>query len=1601
MCSNAQGPVNDNCSNAIEIGISQNGYGYGTYNTSPIDIVYATKEKGEICHTLLDETGNCSKTVWYKFYIGSTRNVSIELKQSDSSIPRIFSGFNVYSVSDCNYSAQKLSNEIPPLNQFGLSGNQCLRKGWYYVQVGCKNKAKGNLWIELKSKSPNAIQGDEYSDPVVIKMGTSEIKYQSLFFNCSGIDTMEALTDARNYESSMWLKIHFNPNFDVKYIKNSYNNNFQIAYRLFFDTLTTDSVISNKPFNTIKDKTYFGEDCGQHQVVYMQVLGQHPYLSVNMEISQKKTLKDSWASGRTAHQFVINSQAINTLHQFNCDADLSQHICKQVIPKLYELKNFKFNSSTSKYEYIDDTFKYAGYTVFESLTDGLLNVSSSSGGNNHFTGYALYEGNIRNNCQLTQLTDSVVMSNYSNGFQYCIESGKTYTMILLSEDLSLTEIASRFEVTKHNNTVLYYDYRNPEPLRNFNPLKDQAFSSQKVSFDSYSDTIKVDSVTVSGYLSYKEIYISETSSLNISGASCYLSLFGGRLSNGTAHLLDNIDYRNTVSSFGLSKSLFGSFGDCFTLNKGYYTIVCHYTNINNAQMECSNRKFWVNFIPNTSCPAPNNIEPMLALPVNGHQDVLSATDKLIGFNYVHEVKFCKDCISTSVTKPYVSCYNAQKLNGNENYAYYTFYLGNDASLSLFTEASQVENFELFEGDVRLNPAVVQNEIYQIGKCAKGNTICHLKGQKYYTLVLIIQSKVGNVNLVFTPFLKTPNDYLSSSIDLGHINSNAKIQSVYSNLTCHTSENPIESKSNSAKYNVSFPDTLNKRRTIKPKSLYYTFTTNNSGKIKLTPESTSKYTSIQQIKVYKCLWNFDLDFNLALAKNPDTSINGLKKIDVIISNPPEVIFMNEGCSMSRYIVEVITTNTSNINIRLNLDYTIETGLVTGDQCSNAIEANLNNTGTQQLDVNINCHTYGGSVFESSSALGLKTSWIKLKVDNISKFDLEIKMIKGNPISHFNFYGGNCGAMTKITEVRQSNSYFKIGCLGPGEYWLQVYTKDQKTDLLTFEFTTTNSTELNCKPFEFKQPIALFKLNGGCHTTDTVFCINQSTQGEDMTYDWYLNGRWQKQGLSYQFDRNMGSLSDSNVIRLIAENTITNLKDTFETYYLRDIKRYNFEFTGPKVVKCNEKPIFKVNTDFNEKLNHVWLYVSNGKENELSKAEAYQFGGSEGLYIVKATSDNCEFIDSLQIRIIKSLGIYKDTVLCDGQKLSVVNTTNETMVINQKALYSGESIEISKPNQYMIYYTKDDCVYNDTFDLRRDDGPRIITRSDFVYQCNVDSLVLTNSNNKLKSYLWNDGSKDSNLTVKKSGVYTLRGPLSTCKTMNHTYNVVIELLKTELLRDTIMCRYSDYYSINPFGNLFKVKSAEPNIGKHIVDEPFRQIIEVERGLCNIKDTSYIDVYSNRNSVKDTMYCEVGLSFSFVLDGGNQFKTHHWYSYNFKGQYYEAKDYGTYKVARTDNNQCHDTLTWSLINNCTFNVFVPTSFSPNKDKINDIFDCGISGRFNEVEMKIFNRWGEQLFEGEKWDGTFEGELVAQGVYLYWITVEDIEGKMHHFRGTVTLIR
>jgi gliding motility-associated-like protein len=101
--------------------------------------------------------------------------------------------------------------------------------------------------------------------------------------------------------------------------------------------------------------------------------------------------------------------------------------------------------------------------------------------------------------------------------------------------------------------------------------------------------------------------------------------------------------------------------------------------------------------------------------------------------------------------------------------------------------------------------------------------------------------------------------------------------------------------------------------------------------------------------------------------------------------------------------------------------------------------------------------------------------------------------------------------------------------------------------------------------------------------------------------------------------------------------------------------------------------------------------------------------------------------------------------------------------------------------------------------------------------------------------------------------------------------------------------------------------------------------------------------------------------------------------------------------------DSLLVTVIEDCG-EMFIPNAFSPNNDGVNDILKVrGLC--LESMTFMVFNQWGEKVFETADqevgWDGTYKGELLNTGVFVYRLEGKTHQGKPFSLKGNVTLIR
>lgn len=140
----------------------------------------------------------------------------------------------------------------------------------------------------------------------------------------------------------------------------------------------------------------------------------------------------------------------------------------------------------------------------------------------------------------------------------------------------------------------------------------------------------------------------------------------------------------------------------------------------------------------------------------------------------------------------------------------------------------------------------------------------------------------------------------------------------------------------------------------------------------------------------------------------------------------------------------------------------------------------------------------------------------------------------------------------------------------------------------------------------------------------------------------------------------------------------------------------------------------------------------------------------------------------------------------------------------------------------------------------------------------------------------------------------------------------------------------------------------------------------------------------------------SFSWIFgDGKNDTVKNPLHAYLVNGSY-------TVMLIVNAGTQCADTLEQTVIQNYsdTSLLFTPNVFTPNDDGRNEVFEIRGSTDCDMYHLKIFNRWGQLVYETDDinkyWDGKFKGKNVPDGIYYYLLN-----GSILSRHGSVTILR
>jgi gliding motility-associated-like protein len=327
------------------------------------------------------------------------------------------------------------------------------------------------------------------------------------------------------------------------------------------------------------------------------------------------------------------------------------------------------------------------------------------------------------------------------------------------------------------------------------------------------------------------------------------------------------------------------------------------------------------------------------------------------------------------------------------------------------------------------------------------------------------------------------------------------------------------------------------------------------------------------------------------------------------------------------------------------------------------------------------------------------------------------------------------------------------------------------------------------------------------------------------------------------------------------------------------------------------------------------------------------------------------------------------------------------------------------------------------------PPVIVASGPLTFCSGDAVVLSVTNSQ--SYLWNNGSTASSqefnqtesITVNVLDVcgvpYTLQAQVTVLQQPTVMFDAVDTIgcipLQTSFLN--LSSNYNEVFW--DFGDGNSSVDVNPvhkymNAGKFTVS---LVAISQEGCLGRYSKNLFVEALSvPKADFKTNPEFKIKISkpdVEFIDLSSGSVTQWNWSIANelfseLKNPIHKFADTGIYKVKLWIKNieGCQDTISKNIIVNGDLIIYIPNTFSPNNDGVNEVFlPIGTYVNPKEYNLKIFDRWGQMVYETNDlykgWDGdTGTGAIKQTQTYFWQIRLKDFADEEHNLNGRITLI-
>jgi len=391
-------------------------------------------------------------------------------------------------------------------------------------------------------------------------------------------------------------------------------------------------------------------------------------------------------------------------------------------------------------------------------------------------------------------------------------------------------------------------------------------------------------------------------------------------------------------------------------------------------------------------------------------------------------------------------------------------------------------------------------------------------------------------------------------------------------------------------------------------------------------------------------------------------------------------------------------------------------------------------------------------------------------------------------------------------------------------------------------------------------------------------------------------------------------------------------------------------------------------------------------------------TSGIFWVQASNGPCASSDTINITFnaVPIVNLGNDSTLCQGEVITLdAGTANSFLWSNG---LTDSSITTSTSGTYWVQANNGQCASSDTINIIFNAVPTVNLGNDSTL---CQGEIITLNAGTANSFLWSNGSTNSSITTSISGTFWVQANNGQCASSD-TINIIFNAVPTvNLGNDTTLCQ-GEIITLNAgVANSF-IWSDGSTASSIIASTSGNYWVQAYNAQCTSSDSINI-IYNPIPTVNlgsDTTLCQ-GESITLNAGSASSFL----WSDGSTGSSISVSSVGTYWV-QSSNGQCanSDTILVDLTE-CEIAIELPNAFSPNNDGINEYFIPIKYKGITSATLKIFNRWGQELYYTddllEGWNGNHKGDICLDGTYFWIVQYTTIKNESKELKGFLSLLK